>query len=178
MSAMRVTVSITDGLAKRAEKWKDRYSPSELYQKALEDFVSKKERLVERMKGEPEALERIVERLKMQKEATELDYFRNGESDGLAWAQKADYPEFKHAISISPYELEPHGEYNVEPLFSDRFLSSYFLDRIHENDSWDVYVAGVKRGKTMLSIQGKAYLDGWFEAVRAFWEEVAPKIGN
>ena len=45
MSAMRVTVSISDTLAERAEKWKDKFSPSDLYQKALEEFVSKREQL-------------------------------------------------------------------------------------------------------------------------------------
>ncbi len=85
----KVNVSISDRLYKRSEKWK--YSPSELYQKALEDFVSKKEQLDERIKGEPEAMEQIIERLKRQKKEADLGIYEDGQEHGIKWAKTADF---------------------------------------------------------------------------------------
>ena len=185
MSAKKVTISISDGLAERAEKWKDKYSPSELYQQALEDFVSKKEQLDERLKGEPEMEAQIIERLKAQRKAVEINHLENGRRAGLAWAQKADYPEFKYAAtSFSPFSghgkgrdnmpvYDAYGGVTAQHIFGDKILGKLF-DEIIEEDC----LADRGDKNVWLTREGQEFVNGWLEAVKAFWEKISLKLDN
>jgi len=175
MSAKRINISIPDGLADRAEQWKDKFSPSELYQEALEEFVSKKEQLAERLKGEPEKMEAIVDRLNRQKKAAEQDFFVEGQEEGANWAKTADYLELKYAAEgFNPFE-------------SAREIGGVYYDWVMKDDDLGEYFGSLKDECPKLwktddegrfSGEAEKFLEGWLEAVGAFWEEVSTKLDS
>jgi len=115
VSAKRVTVSISDELAEQAAIWQDDYSPSELYQKALKEFVQKKEQLAEQVKGEPD-MEQIIERLKKEKRVAEGNFHAVGKDMGLAWARNAEYSVLKYAAeAFKPNGIPTWDEYSRFP---------------------------------------------------------------
>lgn len=197
MSAKRVTISISDALDGRAEKWKDKYRPSELYQKALEDLVQKQEELAERAKGAPD-MEQIIERLRIQKKEAEIDHFENGKAEGLAWAQKADYSELKYAaISFDPFgnrslkemiegcisqwappTRDPEAAHDVRHICADTILGEYFHKTLDKRNYLRQHDLLPKKNYMYLTHEGKGFVEGWREAVRAFWAEVSPKLNG
>ena len=176
MSAKRINVSITDELATRAEKWKGKYSASELYQRALDEFVSRKEQLAERVKGESEDMEQVIERLKSQKKQAENDFFSEGQEEGADWAKTTDYLELKYAAErFDPFEMsyQKSSDIRSDWLFGNDVLGEYFSSineerpDLFKEDQWD-----------SISSEAEKFLKGWLEAVRAFWAEVSPQLNS
>ncbi|MCL2028906.1 MAG: hypothetical protein FWG97_00570 [Deltaproteobacteria bacterium] len=169
----RVTVSIPPELAARAEKWSDNLSPSRIYQEALEVWVTKKEALAERVKGAGADMAAIVERLKAQKMQTVHDFYDEGQEEGAAWARTADYREFQYAAQdfypFSRSKRKPGVDKTV--LEEDRLLRETFQALFDKRpDLWRVDHKG------LLIYEAETFLKGWHEAVKAFWEAVAPQI--
>ena len=177
----KINVSISDALFERAEKWKDQYSPSELYQNALEAFVSKKEQLDDRMKGELETMEKTIKRLKKQKRAAEGDFQAVGQDWGTTWARRADYSDLKYAAE----GFNPHEGSRIysHKLFSDRILGKHFRDmakELREKRNLDPFTDEDDYGDMvgLVSVDGKNLIKSWLEAVRAFWEKVLPELND
>ena len=211
----KINVSISDALFERAERWRGRFSPSELYQRALEDLVSKKEQLDERVKGEPEAMEQIIERLKSQKKEMEDNIRVMGQKMGVKWAMTADYWELQYAAEgFNPYgEPDAHkigppgtklipGDYSTKihdsKIFADRVLGEYFTGinddfekKRSESPLWPAPDGGTglkimhdEHGEALfcrtgfIRPDGEEFIKGWLEGVKAFWEEVSPKLND
>jgi len=175
MSAMRVTVSISDTLAERAEKWKDKFSPSELYQKALEEFVSKKEQLAERLKRDSEMREQTIERLKAQKKQAESDFFEEGQTEGVEWAKTADYSELVYAAErFDPFEKAYQiGGVHYKWVLEDDTLNDTFEALFDERPN--LFKAD---DDGLLGSEAEKFIEGWRDGVRAFWAEMRPHLND
>ena len=172
----KINVSISDALAERSEKWKGKYSPSELYQKALEDFVSKKEQLEERLKGEPEMEAQTIERLKAQKKASETAYLEAGKQEGARWARNADYTDLKYAANVFDPRLdEPLEDNSWNVILRNQFLGEYFKELLGEHPE---FVSYDHFDNCIMEEEGCEFLTGWLEAVEAFWEKVSAQLDN
>ena len=170
----RINVTISDELAARVEPWVDSLSPSRLYQTALEDWVTKKEALAERVKGGGADMPAIVERLRQQKAKAERDFYDEGQEEGAAWARAADYQELIRAAAFVPFSRSKHKQgLDRSVLSDDRMLGETFRTIFDKSpDFWKADARG------LLSYDAETFVKGWLDAVRAFWEEVAPKIDN
>jgi hypothetical protein len=179
VNVRKITISISEELAYQADRWKDDYNPSELYQEALRDFIHKKEELEERMRGASD-LNQIVERLKKQKRIAEANFFEHGKQKGLVWAQSADYTELHYAVtsldSLVKRATGIDGErFRAHHILANTILGKYF-DKIFRDNNliwpaktpFDVY----------FNRDGKKFLEGWCEAVEDFWKEISPKLNH
>ena len=170
----RVTVTISDELASRAALWSDDLSPSRLFQEALEEWVSRKEALAERVKGGGADMAAIIERLRQQKARAEHDYYDEGQEEGAAWARTADYLELRHAAAFEPFSRSKHKPgLDRSILEGDRTLGETFRAIFEKRpDFWKADSRG------LLVYDAETFIKGWLDAIKAFWAEVAPKIDN
>jgi len=175
VSAKKVTISISDALAERSEKWKDKFSPSDLYQRALLEFISKKEQLAERLKGDSEMREQMIERLKAQKKQAESNFFEEGQEEGTKWAQTADYSELVYAAErFDLFEKANQiGGVHYKWVLEDDTLNDTFEALFDERSN--LFKAD---DDGLLGSEAEKFIEGWLDGVRAFWAEMRPHLNG
>jgi hypothetical protein len=111
-------------------------------------------------------MDEIIERLRMEKAEVNDAWREQGRKDGLDWAKVAEYEQLLYAaIQDEPVgDFSVHG-FTVSPLPTrDDYLGENFESAMEDQPE-------LKNG-----VIWKQWEEGWLEAVRAFWEEVSPKL--
>jgi len=156
--AKKITVSVSDVLHQKIEKWRNSFNLSKMFQDTLSEAIKKKEDFIKRMRRDVD-MEQTIERLKKEKAETEKRYHEHGRMDGLRWAQSAHYDDLEQVVNLKPEET----------LTNKSLLKSYFVE-IFKNRDWAEFLRegpGQKRNN---------YIEGWKRGVVEFWEEVRDKI--
>ncbi|MBR3663577.1 MAG: hypothetical protein IKN64_02865 [Desulfovibrio sp.] len=158
----KFSVGISDSLAARLEPFKDKISPTAVFQNAMEKQIETLEQQKKRLEGED--MEAIIERLRKEKAEYEDTKFDEGEEEGYEFAKSASYEELLYAATT----LAETCDLAERDLFKDALLGGYFASLEDEN------------GDNLLKVlDEEAYgkwLAGWAYGVSAFWREVGSKI--
>jgi hypothetical protein len=119
---------------------------------------SKKEELQKRFSEEFDTQD-IIKRLRQEKLDWEKNFYKTGKNQGEKWARSAHYEDLLYVLHYDhTYQLIHHENYK-----------SYFTDLYEAHD------LGKYSGK---GDQGheKKFLDGWFDGVNLFWNEIREQI--
>lgn len=147
--AQRVTVTISDSLAKRLDAVKANFNISAVCQEAIEHEVTRQELI---QKGS-EDMDNVIERLKMEKEKYNEQYIEQGRKDGYSDGKKMEYDEIMEIVNGN------ESIYRTEVYFG--WLQDEIKDLENYNDG---------------SFDENAYLQGWVEGVKSFWEEIKDQL--
>ncbi|MFC1836007.1 hypothetical protein ACFL2Q_15020 [Thermodesulfobacteriota bacterium] len=174
--AKKYTVSVPDALAARIDAGREVLGNlSAVFQQAVEEKLNKREEFEKRLKGD-DAMDAIVERLKSEKVKAEQDYKEMGHDDGLNWAKAASYVDLRHAATkFEPYVGGSNQYLFFETLLEDKVLGEYFEEMIREDPLMDELNPDTNINN-FLNEYAELWIDGWMEAVRGFWYEVADKL--
>ena len=97
----KFSVGIPDELAERLEPFRDKISPTAVFQCAIADAVDREEAL-QKARAEylpdQKGMDAIVQRLKVEKENRGKAFYEAGEKEGVAFARVAKYEELKDII--------------------------------------------------------------------------------
>lgn len=165
--AKRITVSVPDELGEQIDKWKGEISPSAIFQSAMEEAIAKKEGFLKRI-HQGEDMNAIIERLRQEKKEEENIYFEKGKEDGLDWAKAASYSELKYATEGC--DMTEEG-YTCQSVRYDKILGPYWNSQM----THDPLMRGAD-DDDFVNDEMEAWLNGWFEAVEQFWNEVSDKL--
>ena len=166
----RFTVSVNDELGEKIDKWKDEISPSATFQAAMAKAISEKEGFIKRLK-EDATMDQIVERLREEKAAHENTYYTKGKEEGLAWAKRARFADLRYAADVFASEYYEASPVNPDFVFKDEVLGDD-LGELLKGDP--ATIQGY--ADEYLPDAADRLLDGWLEAVTAFWDEVSSKL--
>ena len=163
----KYTVSVSDDLGEKIDRWKSEISPSATFQAAMAKVIEEKEGFVNRLKGD-ETMEQIIERLRAEKNEHENVYFNQGKDDGLEWAKAASYPDLRYAAEVfEPAELE----YAVKNIYRNEVLGDYFHTCLGGDPA-----TTPGEDDDFFPDAGEQWLKGWTESVWEFWKEVARQL--
>lgn len=172
----RYSVSVPDAIAERADKWKDSFSPSEIFQRALEDYVLKKETFAKRLEGATEDMEEIIDRLKKQKQETENDYYAEGQQEGLDWAKQLDYSDLQYAAEVfNPFSQKgPLSHLPARVIYEDECLGETFQSIFEDHPGLEMQ-SDIGQ---VFTKSGEKFIAGWIGGVKAFWDNVSGQLDN
>lgn len=156
--AQKITLSIPDMLHEKLTQWRSSFNFSKLFQEALTEAIQKKEALQRRFSEEFDMPE-IIQRLKEEKEAWENKFFRAGKRQGLKWARSAHYEDLLYVLHHEDtYEVVEHDSLKVyfQEIYRDYELGKYSGEGGAEHE--------------------RKFMDGWFQGVRSFWNEIKEQI--
>lgn len=174
----RYNVSVSDELAERIDSWKDKISPSAVFQGAMEKAIDSEERFQNRVKGND--MTAIIERLKQEKQEAEGDYRDQGKGYGLEWAKDARYRDLRRVVST---KIEIERFYDQWGRIGGEYI--YADDAIVDDGVREAFNANPILGETSemhgitghyLSTEASEWLMGFLEGVQAFWDEVEDKL--
>ncbi len=160
--AQKITLSIPDMLHEKLTEWRSSFNFSKMFQEALTDAIHKKEELQKRFSEEFDMPE-IVKRLRQEKRDWEDSFYKTGKSQGLMWARSAHYEDLLYVLHYdttyqSKYDIIGHENYR-----------SYF------EDIYDTHSLGKYSDQGGVDHERK-FMDGWFEGVKSFWNEVKEQL--
>ena len=156
--AQKITLSIPDMLHEKLTEWRSSFNFSKLFQEALTEAIQKKEALQKRFSEEFDMSD-IVNRLRQEKAAFDDRFFKFGKRQGIRWAKAAHYEDLLHVLHLTDtYGIIGHEQYKdyFQHIYDDHELGKYS----HEG--------GVDHERR--------FMDGWFQGVRAFWNEIREQI--
>jgi len=178
----KITLSISEELSEKMDKWKDSFNFSKVFQDAMSEAIQKKEDFQARLKGSA-SMEEIIERLKKERAEVAVDYKEKGKADGLAWAKAASYEDLYYAAEGKGalFSWDP-DERSSDMIFNDhsREVGNYWNNMIL-NDACMGWVAVEDDPDERADVPNEflsAWFDGWFEAVEAFWSEIKDKLSE
>lgn len=156
--AQKITLSIPDMLHEKLTEWRSSFNFSKIFQEALTEAIHKKEELQKRFSEEFDMPD-IVKRLRQEKLAWEKRYYKKGKTQGMSWAKSAHYEDLLYVLNYKDtYELIGHAEYKA-----------YFQDIYQANDLGKYAREGGVEHE-------RKFMDGWFDGVRSFWNEVRDQL--
>jgi len=163
----RYTVSVSDEIAERIDKWKHKISPSEIFREAMVSEIDKREGFQKRIK-EDGTMEAVIERLKKEKERSAENFRNQGREEGARWAKAASYEDL---VYLGNWEYDSE---NGRDIFSDDFLGEYFEETFknHPILKADFY------SDDMFSDLGEEWMLGWEEGANEVWSAVMEKISE
>ena len=156
--AQKITLSIPDMLHEKLTEWRSSFNFSKMFQEALTDAIQKKEALQRRFSEEFDMPE-VIRRLRQEKEDWENKFYLSGRNRGILWAKSAHYEDLLYVL---------HADDTYELIGHDNF-KSYFQD-MYERHHLGKYSAQGGVGHE------QKFMDGWFDGVNAFWNEVKEQI--
>jgi hypothetical protein len=155
----KVTLSVSDELSEKMEKWKDSFNFSGIFQEAITEAIQRKEDFQKRLKEDPKMNE-IIERLRKEKAESEKEWFEIGKTEGLEWAKVSSYDELQIVLTADgdeiPMDLLNKNDDVNEEWFQEQVYDYYVLPRD--------------------TIADTRFQAGFMRGVREFWKEVANKI--
>ena len=110
--------------------------------------------------------------MRAEKAASEVSFFSKGEEAGLEWAKAANYHNLRYAAeSFKP------GFRDSQQLYRDKVLGAHFKNYFEGEAATMLYAAsGHVDIIYLLTKDGSQWLEGWCNAVKAFWNEVSAKL--
>lgn len=167
----RFTLSVDDALGEKIDEYKAKFNLSEIFRKAMTSEVEKIEG-VKRSATEGADMEAIIERLKAEKAEMESEAYQLGLDAGKEWALGAHYEQLVYAANeFKPWDVNYDLSWHGNNMFNDEFLGEYFSEAMPESSEF----RGLE-GATVIPAAGIKWINGWTDAVQAFWEEVSDKI--
>ena len=158
----KFSVGIPDDLATRLEPFKDKISPTAVFQEAMAARIGAFEERKKRMEGED--MEAIIERLRKQKAESDKNLFADGEEIGMDFAKSADYDELKYAATVMATSTEPW-----QLAFArDGILGDYF-DDLEDDEGYPLFA-------NMPPADVETWFRGWCASVRQFWDKVSASL--
>ena len=156
--AQKITLSIPDMLHEKLTQWRSSFNFSKLFQEALTEAIQKKEALQKRFSDEFDMPE-IIQRLREEKEAWENKFYRTGKRQGLKWAKSAHFEDLLYVLHHDDtYEVVDHENFQT-------YFQGVYRD----------YELGKYSGESGMEHERK-FMDGWFQGVRSFWNEIKEQI--
>nr|WP_321404194.1 hypothetical protein [uncultured Desulfobacter sp.] len=158
----KITLSIPDRLHEKLNEWRSSFNLSKMFQDALSDAIEKKEAFSKKLSEEFD-MTQIINRLQQEKEQWLKTFYNAGRNRGFGWAQGAHYQDLL-------YVLDYDDTYNCEQeIVRHNRFKAYFEDLYNAHEL------------TRYTNQGavdheKTFLQGWFDGVNAFWNEVREHI--
>ncbi len=173
----KFTLSVSDELAERIDRYRDHLGNlSGLFQKAVDEKITKKEQFDVRLKEDPD-IDEIAARLRQEQKEADNDFSEEGKDKGLYWAKRASYSDLKYAalrtfggpyphfhVPNSIFQDEVIGEYLQEVLLENRIL--FPVCPGDDNWEWD---------EDFDSSQ-EQWFYGWQTGVVEFWDHVSTKL--
>lgn len=167
----KFSVGISDELVARLEPFKGKYSPTAVFQKAMEKQAANLEKWSTLMpKGEE--MDAIVEKLRKQKEEAEAQDYELGRDEGLKIAKSVDYEDLKAALKLIEEVEKIYKEYNYiqsDILFNDDAWGDYFSDS--DNCHYELEALADSSVGSLTHASGK-WFEGWRDGVTAFWDSL------
>ena len=160
--AKRVTISVPDELHEKMNQWRASFNFSRIFQRAVSTMIQKRESFQEQVRTSLD-LPAIVARLRKEKLEAESDFSETGRREGLAWSRTAHYQEIQYALAWEPGE-DPTRDATLGDYFQEVFRTRPVLKAAGLKDS-----AGVEA-------LTRAFVRGWQDGVRHFWNEVKDRI--
>ena len=158
----KITLSIPDRLHEKLNEWRSSFNLSKMFQDALSDAIEKKEAFSRKLSEEFD-MTQIINRLQQEKEQWLKNFYNAGRNRGFGWAQGAHYQDLLYVLDCDD---TCKGEQEI--VRHSRF-KSYFEDLYNAHDlTRYTNQGGVDHEKT--------FLQGWFDGVNAFWNEVREHI--
>ncbi len=156
----RVTLSVSDELSERMEKWKDAFNYSGIFQEAVTVTIQRKEDFQKRLKEDPK-MEQIIERLKKEREESEQDLLVLAKDWGLEWAKLAHYDELRSIVK--------------SPNSSNTAYIMFMTDQTTENYEW--LMENLEQYEMVVQDDlDESFFEAFAEGVEEFWNEVEDKL--
>ncbi|MCD7897633.1 MAG: hypothetical protein LUG50_13320 [Planctomycetaceae bacterium] len=174
----RYSVSVSDELANKIDKWKKSINVSQVFQEAMERVIADKEGYTSRLTDYDDSIESIVERLRREKSLEDQTYYNQGKEVGFEWARKASYREIQMAISKKA-EVDKNrdkssglkkGSLKIGPF--KEIISKILQDTAE----WQTIQWKFKSESGLLPAEAIQWLRGWLDGVDTLWIQVADKI--
>jgi hypothetical protein len=170
----KFTLSAPDELAEKIEEHRGSLGNlSAIFQEAVKTKIEKKEEFKLRVK-ETKDMPAIIERLRTEKMEAERNFFEKGKTDGLQWAQSASYTDLKYASQCNGVTDE-FGHYTQESVFEAEVLGDYFRESIMSDPFMALDPDSLCPSDGIPDF-AEDWLEGWFDGVQDFWEEVEDKL--
>ena len=160
--AKRVTISVPDELHEKMNQWRASFNFSKIFQRAVSTMIQKREAFQEQMRSNLD-LKAVVARLRKEKQEAESDASERGRKAGLAWSRTAHFQEIQYALAWEP---------RVDPT-RDTILGDYFDELFKTQPDLKTALA---QGPLESEALPRAFVSGWQDGVRQFWDEVKDQI--
>ena len=182
----RYSVSVSDELAEKIEKYKKRLSVSKVFQEAMEERVRKEEEFERRME-EDEELEQVIERLREEKEKLTKDWFDYGAQKGFELAKRLSYKDLMAALELVPIQFRPtKSKRKTSKLYKwenikkregpEGILGMLFTTENSPLNENDLEMMTDSEDKEYLSEEGSLFVRGCIQGIRDFWDHIKDKI--
>ncbi|MCP3875851.1 MAG: hypothetical protein GY699_22195 [Desulfobacteraceae bacterium] len=154
----KITLSIPDLLHEKLKEWRNSFNFSKMFQDTLTEAIQKKEAFQKRF-SEDFDMPEIIKRLKQEKLIWEKKYYQLGKEAALNWAKVAHYEDLLYVVRFN-------GTYE---LISDPNMNEYFEQIYNSTDL-------VKYAKSGSVDHEQLFIDGWFNGIFEFWNQVKEKL--
>ncbi|MCG8642417.1 MAG: hypothetical protein MI862_22010 [Desulfobacterales bacterium] len=158
----KITLSIPDMLHERLTEWRSSFNFSKLFQDALTEAIEKKENFQNRLSNDMDMGE-IIKRLRREKLTWGKKHFEIGKKEALGWARTAKYEALLYVTSFERY-------YDI--IFDPQMIH-YFKQAYQTAGLVPYPEAGPAE---QLPDHDKKFIDGWFNGLHEFWDQVKDKI--
>lgn len=158
----KITLSIPDMLHEKLSEWRSSFNFSKIFQDALTEAIEKKENLQKRISDELDMTD-IINRLRQEKNRWGKKYFDIGKHEALGWAKTARYEALLYVTRIE----------KIYDIIFDPQMNTYFKE-IYRTCGLIPY-PDTGSGIELLD-HDKKFIDGWFDGIDEFWNQVKDKI--
>ncbi len=149
-------------LHEKLSEWRSSFNFSKLFQEALTEAIEKKENFQKRLSSDIDMSD-IIKRLRNEKTKWGKKYFELGKTEAIGWAKNAHYETLLYVTRMEKY-------YDI---IFDPKMNTYFK-KIYESSGLIPYPA---TGTNIdLSDHDKKFIDGWYNGLFEFWNQVKDKI--
>lgn len=170
------SVGIPGELAARLEPYRDKISPTAVFQQAIEDIVTRYEEMDAPIPT-GEKMAEIVERMRQEKTECATDWEKEGHQEGIRYASAAGYKRVRDALTFADrlkFAKDHDGSISwpmvMESKISD--ISSYFQNMVGKE------VDLKKNTQGDFDECSEKWILGWCDGVIAFWESLPEDLRN
>ena len=158
----KITLSIPDRLHEKLNEWRSSFNLSKMFQDALSDAIEKKERFSKKF-CEDFDMTQIINRLQQEKAQWLKNLYNAGRNRGFGWAQGAHYQDLLYVLDHedtydSGQEIVRHSRFKA---YFEHVYDAHNLTRYAQQGDVD---------------HEKKFMEGWFDGVNAFWNQVREHI--
>jgi len=158
----KITLSIPDRLYEKLNEWRSAFNLSKMFQDALSDAIEKKESFSKKFCEEFD-MTQIINRLQQEKAQWLKNFYNAGRTRGFGWAQGAHYQDLLYVLEHndtcnSGQEIVRHNRFKA---YFEHIYDAHNLTRYAQQGNVD---------------HEKKFLEGWFDGVNAFWNQVREQI--
>ena len=162
----KITLSIPDRLHEKLNEWRNSFNLSKMFQDALSDAIEKKEAFSKKFCEEFD-MTQIIDRLQQEKEQWLKNFYTAGKKRGFGWAQAAPYQDLLYVLDCG--DTCNTGQDTGQNIVRHSRFKAYF-EQLYDAHDLTRYI---RQGG---GDHEQKFLEGWFDGVNAFWNEVKEYI--